>query len=197
MYICTYIYIGLYIVVPRDAVCGRGQTIGIQIGPIVCVPQIPPRVLGQFLASFRLHDFDPLYTHRQGVSTPHGGAVPLIQASRSLTGQSSPSYRRLDPSQGSHSPHTDVSTPHGGAVPLIQTSRSLTGETSDHKHSRCLDLSRGRRPPIRTFLYRESSPTETFLYGESLTTETFLHGENSAMDIFLYGDNPPTKSFLY
>jgi len=50
-----------------------------------------------------------------------------------------------------------VSIPHGRAVPPIQAFRPLTGETSHHKYSRCLDLSRGRRPPIWDIPLRRES----------------------------------------
>jgi len=93
-----------------------------------------------------------------------------VKASRSLTGEPSPSYRRLDLSWGRR-PTTDtqdVSTSHEGDV-----------------------------HPFETCLYGESYTTETFPYGESPTIETFLYGESHTTETFLYGESPPTETFLY
>ena len=121
-----------------------------------------------------------IYTYRQGVSIPDGRAVLLIQASRSLTGEPSPSYRRLDPSRERRPPtdNQDVSTSHEGDVHPFET--FLYGES----------------PTIETFLYGESYTIETFLYGESPTIETFLYGESHTIETFLYGESPAFETFL-
>jgi len=111
-----------------------------------------------------------IYTYRQGVSIPDGRAVLLIQASRSLTGEPSPSHRRLDPSRGRR-PTTDtqdVSTSHEGDVHTTET-----------------------------FLYGESHTTETFLCGENPPTATVLYGESPPTKTFFKGESPATKTFLY
>jgi len=91
-----------------------------------------------------------------------------VKASRSLTEEPSPSYRRVDLARGRR-PTTDsqdVSTSQEGDV-----------------------------HPFETFLYGESPPHETFLYGESPTIETFLYGESHTTETFLYGESPPTETF--
>jgi len=77
-----------------------------------------------------------------------------------------------------------VSIPHGRAVPLIQASRPLAGETSHHKYSRCLDLLRGRRPPIWDIpLRRESHNRDIPLRRESHNREIPLRRESLNWDI--------------
>jgi len=84
-----------------------------------------------------------------------------------------------------------VSIPHGRAVPLIQASRPLTGETSHHKNSRCLDLSRGRRPPIRDIpLRRESHNWDIPLRRESHNRDIPLRRESHNWDIPLRSETP-------
>jgi hypothetical protein len=79
-----------------------------------------------------------------------------------------------------------VSIPHGRAVPLIQASQPLTGETSHHKYSRCLDLLRGRRPPIWDIpLRRESHNWDIPLRRESHNWDIPLRRESHNRDISL------------
>jgi len=87
-----------------------------------------------------------------------------------------------------------VSIPHGRAVPLMQASRPLTGETSHHKYSRCLDLSRGRRPPIRDIpLRRESHNWDIPLRRESHNWDIPLRRESLELNIPLRREVPLLK----
>jgi len=84
-----------------------------------------------------------------------------------------------------------VSISHGRAVPLIQASRPLTGETSHHKYSRCLDLSRGRRPPIWDIpLWRESHNQDIPLRRESHNWDSPLRSESPELNIPLRREVP-------
>jgi len=103
-----------------------------------------------------------------------------VKASRSLTGEPSPSYRRLDLSRGRR--------------PTINTQDVSTSHEEDVHPSETFLY--GESPTIETFLYGESHTTETFLCGESPPTETFLYGESPHNKTFLYGESPTTKTFL-
>jgi len=70
-----------------------------------------------------------IYTYREGVSTPHGGAVPLIQACWPLTGRTSPSHRRLDLSRGSRLSYTNILHCMGGRSSHLNTSWPHTRKT--------------------------------------------------------------------
>ena len=111
-----------------------------------------------------------IYTYRQGVSTPYGGAVPLIQASRRLTGMTSHHrYSRcLDLSRetSTHSRHSSTERVtqlrHSSTERVTQLRYSSTERVPLLKHSFTEKVPLLKRSSTETFQLTRMSPFRRF-----------------------------------